>query len=93
MKKSKVFMIAGSLVLALTAVFATKANKKFTTVSTAAFLVGGTTAYYVAGASAILTTAKTGSQLGMLIYCTGTSFSESGALNEKVSPNHAVYYK
>jgi hypothetical protein len=34
MKKSRIFLAAGSLALAISAVFATKANKKFSQVST-----------------------------------------------------------
>ena len=33
MKKSRLFMAAGAIVLAVTALFATKANKKFTSVN------------------------------------------------------------
>ena len=35
MKKSKVFMAAGALALAIAAVFASKANKKFVTITSA----------------------------------------------------------
>jgi hypothetical protein len=35
MKKSKIFMISGAAILAISAVFATRANKKFTALSTA----------------------------------------------------------
>jgi hypothetical protein len=35
MKKSKIFLTTGTLILAVTAIFATKSNKKFTTVTTA----------------------------------------------------------
>jgi hypothetical protein len=35
MKKSRIFMAAGAFVLAISAVFATKANKKFTAINTA----------------------------------------------------------
>jgi hypothetical protein len=40
MKKSKLFIATGTLLLAVTAMFATKANKKFTAINTAYFKDG-----------------------------------------------------
>ena len=41
MKKSRIFIAAGACVLAITGVFATKANKKFTQVTSASFTFTG----------------------------------------------------
>ena len=59
MKKSRIFLAAGSLALAISAVFATKANKKFKAVATGVgqfnndyqFIVKGQTAFTTAGAT------------------------------------------
>jgi predicted lysophospholipase L1 biosynthesis ABC-type transport system permease subunit len=44
MKKSKIFMATGALILAATAIFATKTNKKFKTIATG--FTGSSTALY-----------------------------------------------
>jgi uncharacterized membrane protein len=63
MKKSKFIMAAGTVVLAVAAVFATKANRKFSGDVTKAFLHDGTITsgdvYVVVPASSILTTTTT----------------------------------
>ena len=74
MKKSKFFMAAGALVLAATAVFATKANKKFANFSTLSFTSGAINVS-VAYGSLVFTTfsfAGTSQQLKFAVYTTGT---------------------
>jgi hypothetical protein len=58
MKKSKMFMAAGAFALAITAVFATKANKKFVPISTGYYFVSGSKAMAVHFPSAVLTVTK-----------------------------------
>jgi hypothetical protein len=41
MNKSKIFMTTGALILSISAIFATKTNKKFTASVTTGFLVSG----------------------------------------------------
>ena len=60
MKKSKIFLTAGALVLAITAMFATKANKKLFSVTTG--YIGSTGAYINVFGTGILTTASSGNQ-------------------------------
>ncbi len=55
MKKSKIFLAAGTLILAATAVFATKASKKFAPSFRSAF-VGASSTYYVSAPSQLFTT-------------------------------------
>jgi hypothetical protein len=69
MKKSKVFLTTGSLVLAVTAIFATKATKKFATVTTAYTNSTGVI-FILKDANATLvpmTTARTGNQLKLQV--------------------------
>jgi hypothetical protein len=47
MKKSRIFMIAGSFALVVSAVFATKANKKFAGAVTTAYYQTGGSNYHV----------------------------------------------
>jgi hypothetical protein len=56
MKRSKIFMAAGAFVLAVTAMFATKANKKFASFTTG--YIGSTGAYVSGFAANTLTTTK-----------------------------------
>jgi hypothetical protein len=53
MKRSKIFLAFGTLVLAVTAVFATKANKKFALQHTG--YIRGATSLYVIFTQAVLT--------------------------------------
>lgn len=55
MKKSKVFMAAGAFVLAITAIFATKANKRFTSGPFQTGYLKGNTSDYIVFPSAVLT--------------------------------------
>ena len=74
MKKSKIFMASGALLLAISAVFASKANKKFLGGKTAYATVNSIDVYFKYNASAIFTSA-TGSlytQAYMAIYSVGS---------------------
>jgi len=53
MKKSKLFLSTGAFVLAISAMFASKANKKFTEITTA--YIGATGAYVKGFADNVLT--------------------------------------
>jgi uncharacterized membrane protein YadS len=93
MKKSKVLVAFGTLVLAVTAVFATKANKKFASVATA-YLQGTSWYVYCPSTPSLLTTKQplNGVQLGVKIYTvSGTNIS--GELFNAGLGNAAVYYK
>jgi hypothetical protein len=97
MKKSKIFMAAGTVVLALTAIFATKANKRFTSISTAYFAAGGGDYYiYNKGGTDYLTANLTsGSQLNLRLSTKSGTAQFSGALitkNHTLGSDH-VYYK
>ena len=67
MKKSKVFLITGTLVLAVSAIFATKATKKFATVTSAKTNQSGVNFVVQdpGGSLVPMTTAITGTQLEM----------------------------
>jgi hypothetical protein len=56
MKKSKIFMAAGALALTISAIFATKASKKFAPGLTTAYFSGSSVTGFIKGA-AIFTTA------------------------------------
>ncbi len=77
MKKSKVFITAGSLILAIAAVLATKANKKFTPVTTG--VTAGIRFHAPIGGGTNLFTVGGGTQIGMKIYTTGGNLA-NGAL-------------
>jgi hypothetical protein len=79
MKKSKVFMTAGALLLAVTAIFATKASKRFnTSVKTAH---AGTSGYYIQLSAVnvpftMVTTASNPNGLNQLLFnVNGTNIS------------------
>jgi hypothetical protein len=82
MKKSKIFMAAGALTLAITAAFATKVNKKFTQVASAYFSNSG--AWYITGAGGTggLLTTKGTHQLNMVIYYTKSGTTQLGGAAE-----------
>jgi hypothetical protein len=84
MKKSKIFMIAATAVLAVVAVFASKANKKFFASVSTAYFDGGTAGWYIAGTSNLLTTLNTNSspQLRVTVF-----YTNAGTLEEKVRGN------
>jgi hypothetical protein len=73
MKKSKVFMATGAFVLAISAIFATKANKKFTAVHTGYYVVSGVDKLAVHFSSAVLTTNTTETAAFVTVYTTNGS--------------------
>jgi hypothetical protein len=90
MKKSKVFMMAGTLVLAITAIFATKANKKFSAFSTAYVAANGTTIdYTIKYGSSIFTTRGSATANPIVMQLNGNE------VNGLVTANNAkpVYFK
>jgi len=71
MKKSKIFLAAGAFVLAITAMFASKANKKFSSPTTV--YIGSTGAYFGGVASGTFTThATTGKTAFATLYSSGS---------------------
>ncbi|HTR29191.1 MAG TPA: hypothetical protein VMH27_07970 [Puia sp.] len=68
MKKTKVFMVAGTLALAISAIFATKANKKFTPSITTAYVALGSQGFYVISSSAVFTTRTPNVKVGLEIF-------------------------
>jgi hypothetical protein len=91
MKKSKIFMATGALVLAISAIFATKANKKFAPVNTG---VSGNFKFYQLSGAQILTT-KSGTPQLQVQLCTanGHAFSgfTSGDLVTITASEHPIY--
>ena len=72
MKKSRIFMAAGTLILAITAIFATKANKKFFTTVQTAFAGASTSQYIAKETTANIMTTKNNSNLALYLYINGT---------------------
>jgi len=66
MKRSKLLMAGGTLILAFAAIFASKANKKYFSITTAR--IGATGSHYVFGNSSIFTATNTGNQLKVMLY-------------------------
>jgi hypothetical protein len=92
MKKSKFFMAAGAVVLTITAVFATKVNKRFNNVITAFAGSGGAKLVLPASSDQYLTTNNTGGRAYLEIYTTGgTNYKFTDALITE--SGHAVFYK
>jgi hypothetical protein len=87
MKKSRIFLTTGALVLAVTAIFATKTTKKFTAFATAQ--VHGTGFLVVAsdGNTFQMTSSVTGNQLEMKLN--GTL---EGGLRTKASGSTTLLY-
>jgi hypothetical protein len=83
MKKSKIFLATGALILAASAIFATKANKKFVAVTTA--YCDNTSGVYAVKAPSILTTSGNGLQLKLHISGSsiGAMFTESNGTSGK----------
>jgi hypothetical protein len=93
MKKSKIFMATGAFVLAISAIFATKANKRFAQVQTAV----ASDFVFVAPSAAIMTTVQgTGQRRIYVQLCSanGTSLgvTPSNPLYTKTT-DHAIYFK
>jgi len=83
-------MAAGTFVLAITAIFATKANKKFTQVTTA-YLVGAP-AYYLH--NDLMTTVSGHNRLAATVYTVNAGADViDGKLVTKGTNHHVVYYR
>ncbi len=81
MKKSKLFIGAGALLLAITAIFSTKANKKFNGVNTAYMSNSNFSASYFITGLASLNLSVTGTNPAFLtLYTTGGTVKFSGQL-------------
>jgi hypothetical protein len=63
MKKSKIFLTTATLVLAVTALFATKANKKFAQVTSAKTTASHLVNFSFKSDITLMTTANTGNEL------------------------------
>jgi len=92
MKKSRIFLATGALALAISAVFATKANKKFKAVSTA--YAGSGDQIWKAG-SAIFTTTGTGTLRIYAALVTSSGHEVETKVALFTSPNGVVplYFK
>jgi len=85
-------MTAGTLVLAVTAIFATKANKKFSAFTTA-FMAGGSGYHVHAITSYDLIMTTTGTvQLNAKIYTSGGILVSSGLKTKAGSSGVEAYY-
>ena len=95
MKKSKIFMAGGAFVLAITAMFATKANKKFGTGVTSAYIKGSSGVYIQVPLGASLTT--TSGSPNVLAYATlytggGAKKFQGTLYDAKSGDSRAVYF-
>ena len=94
MKRSKLLMAGGTLILAVAAIFATKANKKFTSISTAKI---GSSGFVVYGSSNFLTNNSSSKQAQLMLYTGSHSVLSGveGALTTDVasSGNIPAYYR
>jgi hypothetical protein len=77
MKRSRIVIAIGTFALAIAAVFATKANKKFVSISSAKGLYGTSQDFFIYGSSAFLTTSSTNPGVFLKIYTShsGTNLS------------------
>jgi len=91
MKRSKLFMAGGTLILAVSAIFATKANKKFSGITTAK--IGATGLVLHAASTSLLTTTATGVQAKVQMYTGNHNNIAEGSLFTDVSGSKQVYYK
>lgn len=89
-------MVAGTVVLALTAIFATKANKKFTAITTAYFAASsGNIFFYDKSGTDFLTdnlSLTPGQQLKMAIRTTGGIRTSGALITVGHTSNDKVYY-
>jgi len=94
MKKSRIFMATGALALAISAVFATKARKKFASVTTA--ISGNFTVREIAGFDFMTTQGSNinnSSLFVRLVTVIGAhAILESDALVTKTSTDHPVWF-
>jgi hypothetical protein len=88
MKKSKIFLTTGTLVLAVTAIFATKAAKKFAAITTAKTTESGVNFILKGGTAVPMTTAIVGNQLELNLA--GKSDLPLVTIS---STDHAVYFR
>jgi hypothetical protein len=94
MKKSRIFMAAGTIVLAFAALFATKANKRFAAINSAEMHGNSGYAIYFENGSSLLQTSATLpvlDQLNMKIRTTGSS-KVGAALVTTTNGTVKVYY-
>jgi hypothetical protein len=97
MKKSKIFMATATAVLAIVAVFATKANKKFFTAISTAYIGASTSGWYLKDATTLLTTISGTPRLKIdLFYTVSGVYHEvsaaSGILSDGDNLGHPAYY-
>jgi hypothetical protein len=95
MKKSSVFMAAGTILLAATAVFATKANKKFAHIGTAKFSFNSITYHVhapIESTDGLFTTSGSRGQLELSIYTASASKLVDGSLVTKTNGSVDVLY-
>jgi hypothetical protein len=94
MKKSRIFLATGALALAISAVFATKANKKFASVLTAAAISGNNDYKFTATGQSIFTTSSGTPQLyAELVTASNTAVVAKIPLQTIGSNHHPVYFK
>jgi hypothetical protein len=86
-------MVVGTAVLAIAAMFATKANKKFTSITTA--YVNGVNDAFVIVPAGILTATQTGLKTAYISLYTSTHkvFLTLMSQNSPATGNHPVYFK
>jgi hypothetical protein len=95
MKKSKVFMATGALILAISAIFATKANKKFNLALTGVSNSGLFHFQQLGGSTDIMTTSGGATPQLYMKICTSSGFAVAGNgdnLETKVD-NHPIYFR
>jgi len=93
MKKSRIFMATGALALAISAVFATKASKKFASVTTA--VSGDFTVNQVGGTNIMTTEGSHLNNKSLILRLTtqsGFKISQSTALITKHSTDNPVWF-
>ncbi len=92
-------MASATAVLAIVAVFATKANKKYFTAVSTAYIGGSSSSWYLAGASSLLTTRFSLPQVQVQIFYTNGSSvlnkvttGTGSALTSAATGNHNALY-
>jgi len=90
MKRSKIFLATGAFILAITAMFATKANKRFKNITTVYF--GNTGLFVTDNTTGVFTnTASSGKACYATLY-TATSLHSAFKLNTKAAGNGNTVY-
>jgi hypothetical protein len=90
MKKSKLFMAMGALALAITAIFATKANKRFIPFATAEVQNSATANYFVKASSGLFTSSNT--NINGTISISGTQIGTQADLFTATSGSTALSF-